>query len=171
MSLLRNIAGGLRSLFRKERDDRELDEEVRGYLDMAAAEKMQQGMSREDARRAVRLEMGNPDTTREVVRAAGWESFVEALWQDLRFSARTLRKNPGFTAVAILTLTLGIGANTAIFSVVYAVLLRATPYPDAERLVRIHERGPLGPGMSVNPLNFLDWKQATTSFERMSLFH
>lgn len=171
MSILRNIADGLRSLFRAERNERELDEEVRGYLELAAAEKVQQGMSREEARRAVRLEMGNPDTTKEEVRAAGWESFVEALWQDLRFSARTLRKNPGFTAVAILTLTLGIGANTAIFSVVYAVLLRATPYPNAERLVRIHERGPLGPGMSVNPLNFLDWKRATTSFERMSLFH
>ena len=79
-------------------------------------------------------------------------------------------KSRGAAVIAVLTFALGIGANTAIFSVIYAVLLKATPYPDADRLVRIHERGPLGPGMSVNPLNFLDWKRQTTSFERMSLF-
>src|SRR5207237_4944243 len=72
--------------------------------------------------------------------------------------------------IGLLTFALGIGANTAIFSVIDAMLLRATPYPDAGRLVRIHERGPLGPGMSVSPINFQDWKRASTSFERMSLF-
>ena len=70
----------------------------------------------------------------------------------------------------MLTFALGIGANTAIFSVIYAVLLHATPYPDADRLVRIHERGPLGPDMSVSPLNFLDWKRGAASFEYLSLF-
>jgi hypothetical protein len=89
---------------------------------------------------------------------------------DLRLAARTLSKSRGLAAIAVLTFALGIGANTAIFSVIYAVLLRATPYPDADRLVRIHERGPLGPGMSVSPINFQDWKRASTSFERMSLF-
>ena len=89
---------------------------------------------------------------------------------DLRLAARALSKSRGLAAIAVLTFALGIGANTAIFSVVYAVLLRATPYPNADRLVRIHERGPLGPGMSVSPLNFQDWKSGTTSFERMSLF-
>jgi len=89
---------------------------------------------------------------------------------DLRLALRTLSKSPGLTAVAVLTFALGIGANTAIFSVVYAVLLRATPYPNADRLVRIHERGPLGPGMSVSPRNFQDWKRGATSFENLSLF-
>jgi putative ABC transport system permease protein len=89
---------------------------------------------------------------------------------DLRQTLRMLSKSPGFAATAVLTFALGIGANTAIFSVIYAVLLHATPYPDADRLVRIHERGPLGPDMSVNPLNFLDWKRGTTSFEYLSLF-
>src|SRR5256884_6180522 len=113
MSLLRNVAVGLRSLFRKERVDRELDEELCGFLDMAAEEKIKQGMSRKDALRAVRLERGNLEVTKEVVRSAGWESFVETLWQGFGFRVRLLPKSAGFTLLPVLTLCLGLAPNTA----------------------------------------------------------
>src|SRR6266567_1040159 len=137
MALLRKIARGLRSLFRKERVEGELDEELSGFLEMAAEEKMKQGMSPKDALRAVRLERGTLQVTKETVRSAGWESFVETCWLDLCYGLRMLRKNPGFTAVVVLTLALGIGANSAIFTLIDAVMLKSLPVMNPSQLYRL----------------------------------
>ena len=142
MSLFRNFAIGLRSLFRKKQVDRELDEELGAYLEMEAAEKMRQGISRKDALREVRLERGSLEVTKELVRSGGWEFFVETCWQDLHYSVRMLRKSPGFAAVAIVTLALGIGANTAIFSLTDQILLRDLPVPHPEQLFILRSPGP-----------------------------
>jgi predicted permease len=137
MSLLRNIASGLRSLFRKEQVDQELDEELGTYLDMEAAEKMKQGMSRNEAVRAVRLERGSLEVTKELVRSGGWEFFMETCWRDVRFGVRTLLKSPAFTTVVVLTLALGIGANTAIFTLIDAVMLKSLLVASPGQLYRL----------------------------------
>src|ERR1700740_3452416 len=103
MPFLRNITSGLRSLFRKQQVDRELDEELRAYQEMATEAKMKQGMNPNAALRAVRLERGSVEIAKEIVRSGGWEFFVETCWQDLRFGVRMLCRNPGFTMVAAVT--------------------------------------------------------------------
>src|SRR5204863_384694 len=137
MSLLRNITSGLRSLFRKDQVGRELNEELGAYLEMEAVEKMKRGMSRKDALRAVRLERGGLELAKEVVRSGGWESFVEACWQDLSYAQRRLRMAPTFTIATVLTLALGIGATTSIFTLVHAVLLKSLPVANPGELYRL----------------------------------
>src|SRR5881398_3452129 len=172
MSSLRNIATGLRSLFRRKKVSRELDEELAAYLEMAAAEKMKQGMSRMEALRAVSLERGHLEASKEIVRSGGWESVLETCWRDLRFGVRTLRKSPGFTAVAVLTLALGIGANTVIFSAVYAVLLKPLPFKDSDRLVFIEKKNPPRGWVRnpISPAEILAWRNESGVFEDMAAF-
>jgi putative ABC transport system permease protein len=163
MSMLRNITSGLRSLFRKKRVGKELDEELHGFLEMAAEEKVHQGLSPGEALRAVRLERGNLEASKEEVRSAGWESLVEAMWQDLRYAARQLRSNPLFTAAAILSLGLGIGANTAIFQLIDAVRLRTLPVRDPQEIAKVaidHRGSASGSFSSRYPdLTFAMWDQ------------
>lgn len=171
MSMLRNLAAGLLNLFRKEQVERELDEELRSYLDNAVQEKVRAGMSREEALRTARIELGNVESVKESVRSAGWERFVEDFWQDIRYGARALAKNPGFTLVAVLTLALGIGATTAIFSLVSAVLLRPLPYEDADELFVIYGRHKEhGGGSNVSYPDYLTWK-SSQSFEGVGIFN
>jgi putative ABC transport system permease protein len=137
MSLLRRLTGGLRGLLQKSRMERDLDAELREFFESATEQHLAAGMSLDAARRAARLQLGSAAAVKDQVRDAGWESAVESLWQDARYALRSLRKSPGFAAVAMLTLSLGIGANTAIFSVIHALLLRPLPVPQAEELVQL----------------------------------
>ena len=142
MSLLSNLAGGFRALFRKQRAEREMNEELQGYLDAAVQEKVRSGMSAEQALRAARVEMGSVEAVKEEIRAAGWEASVESFWQDVRYAVRMLRKSPVLTLVAILTLALGIGANTAIFSMIDAVMLRMLPVERPDELLQVEMHDP-----------------------------
>jgi len=142
MSLLRNITSGLRSLFRKEQVDRELDEELRAYQEMAAEDKMKDGMSRKEALRAVRLERGNVEVTKQILRSAHWESLLHTWWQDLRLGLRMLCKNLAFSSTVILILGLGIGMNSAIFTVANGFLLRKPPITDPSSMVMVTMTNP-----------------------------
>ncbi|MFZ0924120.1 MAG: ABC transporter permease, partial [Candidatus Acidiferrales bacterium] len=162
---------GVRALLRKKESDAELDEELRDFVEQRAAAKMQIGLSREQALREARMEMGSMDAVKENVRSAGWETALETLWQDIRYGARMLRKNPGFTTVAVLTLALGIGANSAIFSVVNAVLLRPLALRDSGKLCLVTESWPSYPVLNPSYQNYVDFRDQAKSFEGIAALH
>ncbi|HXF40860.1 MAG TPA: permease prefix domain 1-containing protein, partial [Blastocatellia bacterium] len=137
MSNLREIGSRIRGLFGKELLDRELDEEMTAHLEMLVEENLRRGMTLEEARRAARRSFGGVTQTKEAYRDQRGLPIVETFIQDIRYGVRMLRRNPGFTFVAVVTLALGIGANTAIFSVLDAVMLKVLPVRDPARLLLV----------------------------------
>ena len=170
MWLSRQITHGLRSLLRREETDRELADEVQHYLEEAEAELVASGATSEEARRAVRLRYGADLTVREEVRAYGWENMVETLYADIRLAVRRLRRSPGFTTVVVLTLGLGIGAATAIFSAASPVLFDSLTYPDADRILAISDRSDDGSSVQTTFGTYRELSERSRAFEALSVF-
>jgi predicted permease len=142
MGLMGNIAAGMRALMGRTRVEREMDEELRGFLDASSEDKRRAGLTPEQAARAARVEMGSANAVKHRIRSTAWETAVESVCHDLRYSVRFLAKRPGFTAIALLSLALGIGGNTAIFTLIDQVMLRNLPVRNPEQLVTFgHENG------------------------------
>ena len=166
MKLLRKI----RWLFRKDKVEADMAEEMQFHLEERIADNLADGLSPDDARSAAQRRFGNLSNLQEQAREVrGWRC-ADELSKDLRFAFRQLRKSPGFTTVAIVTLAIGIGANTAIFSAIDAVLLRPQPYPEPERLVNIFERLPGGEKNPVSGSAFIDWRDHQKKFEGLFLY-
>ena len=164
MSLRSRITSAARNLFRRPIVERELNDELRAYVDLVADDRIRRGEAPDLAQRAARLEVGGIEQVKEEVRDIRSAALVDVVRRDIRFAARSLVKTPAFTVAAILALALGIGATTAILSVVNAVLLRPLPYPDSDRLVVLLHQG----HNPVAPANFLDWRTQTRSFADVS---
>ena len=148
--------------------EKDLDRELRDHLELDAEAKMDRGIGADEAHFAAQRDFGNTMLVRETTRDMWRWASVERLWQDARYGLRMIRRNPGFTAVAILTLALGIGANTAIFSVVNAVLLRPLPYPHSEQIVSVFD---VQPGTGNTPASypeFADWRDKSQIFQTLA---
>jgi predicted permease len=154
----------------RERRKNELNEEIAAHLQMATRDREARGESWARASAAAQRELGNAGVIQDVTHDQWAWTWLENLLQDLRYGARTLRKSPGFAAVAILTLALGIGANTALFSVVNGVLLNPLPYRHANQLVGVWWDRTTGQHSSVTYLNFLDWQKQSTVFSSLGAF-
>src|SRR5882724_4673284 len=160
----------LRGLFHKRHLDGDLDAELQAHLELLTEENIRRGLSPEDARYAARREFGGVEQAKELHRDQRGIPFLDALLQDLRFALRAFAKRPGFALVAILTLALGIGATTAVFSVVDRILFRSLPYPHDEELVSFGDKAPFEANEFVLGPDYVDWKKGQTPFASVTSF-
>lgn len=167
------IGSFFRNLFRREEVDEQLDQEVSSYAAMLADEKIARGMSREQAVRAAKIELGGSDQVKEHVRDVRAGAWLQTLAQDLRFGWRMILHNPGFSGLVVLTLALGIGANTAIFSVVYGVLLRPLPYTDGSKLVVLKQQATRAKldNVAFSPKEVFDYRDYNHTLQSVVEYH
>jgi len=170
MPLLVKAQSFLRNLFYSRRVNEDLDQEVHSHLEMLAEENIREGMPPREARRAARIELGGIEQVKEQVREERIGNWLRSVTSDCRYGLRQLRKNPGFTIVAVLTLALGIGATTAIFSVVYGVLLRPLPYRDSNRIMAVFEVTSKGRPSRLADPNFDDFRDQSRSFQAIAKY-
>jgi len=166
--MLSDLIFRVRSLFRFRAVESELDEELRFHAEQQREKYLKSGMTLDDAARRVRQEFGGLDQVKEECREARGVNLMETLFRDVHYALRTLRKAPGFTLVVLLTLGLGIGANTAIFSIVDGILLHPLPYQDPSRLIALNGTTPKVGTISVSYPDFVDWRQQSRSFSEMA---
>jgi hypothetical protein len=162
-----------RNLLHRQDVDEQLDQEVSSYLSMLIEEKMARGISREQASRAAKIELGGSDQVKEHVRDVRAGAWLEILMQDVRFGIRMITHNPGFSALVISTLALGIGANTAIFSVVYGVLLRPLPYTDGSKLVVLKQQATKAKldNVPFSPKEVFDYRDFNHTLQSVVEYH
>ncbi len=158
----------LRSLGQRRAVKQEIDDELRFHIEQRTAENIVAGAAPEEAAREARKRFGNLQSVREECRERRGASFGEATWQDIRFGVRMLRKNPGFTAIAVLTLALGIGVNTSMFTGLHSLLVPKLPYLESDRLVRVYRTSSHSQRWPHSPGNFLDQQEQNSVFERMA---
>jgi predicted permease len=167
---IRHALGRIFFFLRGPQLEKDFSSEMTAHLEFAVEENIKLGLSPAEAHRAALLKLGGVEQTKETVRDHRGIPFLETLLQDLRYALRMLRKNPGFAAVAVLTLALGIGANTALFSIVNAVLLNPLPYDQPDRLVALYSRTPQFDHSSISYPNFLDWRRDNRTFSALASF-
>jgi predicted permease len=165
MSLPGQLRGGIRRLFHRSREEGELDQEIQSYIDIAAQEEIARGVLPAEAMRRARARFGGVESAKEEVRSGSWESGIETFFRDLGYAARQLRHRPGVTVAAVASLAFGIGANTAIFSLVNATLLRQLPVSDLDRLYLV-QRNAQAPGVFSYP-GFANLRDHNRDFEGM----
>ena len=170
MKTLRAWLLRMAGMFGQRRREREFAAEMESNLEMHMEDNVRAGMDREEARRQALLKFGGANTARDSYQRQSGLPFLETLWQDLRYGARTLRKTPGFTFVVVLTLALGIGANTAIFSVINAVLLKPLPFKNPDKLIQLWETEAAPGNFPLNAQDYLDWQEQNQTLEKSALY-